>query len=312
MTDSRASPPTLIRQPDDDYAYTYSNHGTPIARVECGQRVLIETMDAFHDRIRDERDLPSQATPGYPFVNPLTGPISIVGAEPGDTLVATIHEIHPTRDYAVTALVHRFGALTPTKTTPMLTPALPEKTRILPIRDGRVWFDDRRALPFNPFVGSMGVAPRMEAISSITPGPWGGNMDCVETRPGVNVLFPVFEPGAQFFIGDAHALQGDGEITGVAAEMPASIEVSFELRKQKSLEWPRIQTPDYLMSVGSARPLEDATRIACDDLIRWLVDDFGFESIEAYELLGLALELRVGNIVDPNYTVVAKLPIAYL
>jgi len=312
MTDSRDEAPILIRQPNDHYAYAYTHHGHPIAHVECGQRLLIETLDAFHNRIRETTDLPSNVTPGYPYVNPLTGPISIIGAEPDDTLVATIHAIHPTRDYAVTALVERFGALTPTQTTPMLTDAIPEKTRILPIRGDRVWFDNRRSLPFKPFIGSMGVAPRLEAISSITPGPWGGNMDCVETRPGAHVLLPVFEPGAQFFIGDAHALQGDGELTGVAAEMPASVEISFELRKKKSIQWPRIETSDYLMSVGSARPLEDATRIASHDLIRWLVDDFGFQSVEAYELLGLALELRVGNVVDPNYTVVAKLPKAHL
>ena len=295
-----------IQLADGKHVYTYGPQHEPVADVCCGEPVRVHTIDAFHNKLMSASDLPSEKTPGYPFVNPLTGPVRVKDAEPGDTLEVHLRAIHPAREFAVTALVQDFGLLTRTNVTPLMHDPLPERTRPLPIRDGRVWFDERRALPLQPFIGSLGVAPALEAVSSITPGPWGGNMDCVETGEGVTVLLPVFVPGALFFIGDAHARQGDGEVTGVAAEMPAEIELSFGLRKKEPIAWPRIQTDDYLMTVGSARPLEDATRIATSELVRWLETDHGFEAMEAYEFLGLALELRVGNVVDPNYSVVAK------
>lgn len=296
-----------ICQPETGYVYTYGASHPPVATVPCGESVHIETVDAFEGRLQSNEDLYSKCCPGPPFTNPQTGPIYVEGAEPGDTLIVHLEEIAPAKDHAVTALLPNFGGLTGTNLTAMLNLPLPESTRILPIRDGQVIFNDKISLPLAPFVGTLGTAPQMEEISSLVPGPWGGNMDCVETAAGHSVWLPVHHPGALFFIGDAHARQGDGELTGVAAEMAAQVTLRFEVLKQRVIEWPRIVSPDRLMTVGSARPLEDAARIAWKQLILWMREDYGFKTFDAYELLGLAGTMRLGNMVDPNYSMVAQI-----
>jgi acetamidase/formamidase len=307
---ARRSAPRVIRQPGA-YAYTYTPHLKPIARVKPGEVVTIHTADAFENKLRTSCDKCSEKC-RFPFVNPQTGPLHIVGAKPGDTLAVKIHDITPDRDYAVTALIPGFGGLVGTSATAMLTPPLREETKIMPIRDGHVVFSDRIRIPYKPFLGTIGVAPRIEAINALTPSYYGGNMDCVETAPGNEVWFPVFVNGAHFFTGDAHATQGDGEVTGVAAEISARVTVSFRVIKRKTIGWPRIISEDFIMAAGSGRPLEDAARIAWCELIRWMVEDYGFDRIEAYHLLGQVGQMRLGNMVDPNYTMVAKLERKYL
>ncbi len=299
------STPRVIRQPGP-YAYTYTPALQPIASVAPGEVVTLLTVDAFENKLNSPADRCSQKCT-FPFLNPQTGPIQVEGAQKGDTLVVRIHDIEPDRDFAVTALIPGFGGLTNTKFTATLNEHLPEETRLLPIRQGQVHFNDRIRLPYRPFMGTIGTAPEIEAISSLVPSYYGGNMDCVETAPGNEVWLPVQVAGAHFFTGDAHATQGDGEITGVAAEMPARVTLSFRLLKQRAINWPRIESTDYIMATGSARPLEDAARIAWCELIAWMTEDFGFTRLDAYHLLGQVGEMRLGNMVDPNYTMVAKI-----
>lgn len=301
-----------IRQPDDAYVYTLCARHPPVAKVECGESVVVDTIDAFGGVLRSSADLYSEKCPGPPRANPQTGPIYIEGAEPGDTLVVSIDDIQPTESFAITALIPEFGGLTGTTQTATLDAPLPERTRLLPIDGDCLQFSEQISLPLEPFIGTLGVAPDLEAISSLVPGYWGGNMDCIETRAGSQVWLPVHNDGALFFVGDAHARQGDGEVTGVAAEMSARITLKFHLLKGRSIRWPRIETSEYLMAVGSARPLEDAARIAWKELIGWLVEDYAFDSLEAYELLGLAGQMRLGNMVDPNYSMVAKISKSWL
>jgi acetamidase/formamidase len=296
-----------IQQPNDSFFYTYGASHPPIAHVRCGQTVVLETIDAFGGRLKRPEDLYSECCPGPPRSNPQTGPLYIEQAEPGDTLVVHIDQIEPTESFAVTALIPEFGGLTGTALTATLNKPLPERTRILPIEGEQIVFSDSIRLPLEPFLGTLGVAPELEEISSLVPGRWGGNMDCVETAPGTSVWLPVFNEGALFFVGDAHARQGDGELTGVAAEMSARVTLRFELIKGRSIGWPRIESNEFLMATGSARPLEDAARIAWKELIHWLVEDYSLDELEAYELLGLAGQMRLGNMVDPNYTMVAKI-----
>ncbi|CAN5195736.1 acetamidase/formamidase family protein [soil metagenome] len=301
-----------IAQPGARFAYTYSADHPPIGSVAPGQTVAIETVDAFENQLTEPGHRYS-ALRGFPFVNPQTGPLIIEGAEPGDTLVAEILAMEITRDFAVTALIPGSGLLTGTARTATLDPPLAEETRILPIRDGHLVFNDRIALPVTPFVGTLGTAPPMEAITALSPGPHGGNLDCQDTCPGNEIHLPVHSPGAHFFIGDAHACQGDGEITGVAAEVPARITLRFRLLKNlPPLAWPRIVSPSHLMVAGSARPLEDAARIAHRELVRWIARDHHLSEAEAYHLLGLAGQMRVGNLVNPLYTVVAKIARSHL
>ena len=130
-------------------------------------------------------------------------------------------------------------------------------------------------------------------------------MDCPETCPGNTIHLPVMVPGALFFCGDGHAAQGHGEIGGVACEVPVNLVCRFELRKGERIRWPRITNDQYMMTIGSARPLDDAVRIACSELVQWVASEYDLEETDALVWVTQIMELRVGNVCDPNYSAVA-------
>ena len=289
-------------------------YNEPVARVRTGEKVTIETLDAFGNKITSPDDDISQII-SLPFVNPLTGPIYVEGAEKGDTLVVTIHDINMTRDYGVSALIPDFGGLCGTVFTRTLQEPLPAKVMLHPINEEGIVFSDNLkipAIPYEPFYGTIGTAPEIEAISSLAPGFHGGNMDAADVCPGNKVFLPVNVPGAMFHIGDGHAAQGDGEVCGVATEIPTRGTLTFEVIKSKTIGTPRIESDRFLMAVGSARPMEDAARIAFYELILWLEQDFGIDRITGYQLCSQVSRVRLANMVDIQYSVVAKFPKKYL
>ncbi len=287
----------------DSYPYSYSDSHEPVARVKPGQKVRIHCTDCFENKLTSE-DMSYDDVCEYPYLNPQAGPVYVEGAEPGDTLLVHIDDIEITRDWAITGLVPHFGLMTETASTALLTGPLPEVVRKVPIRDGRVWFG-KLSRPLAPFMGTIGTAPKMEAINALTPSYYGGNMDCPETCAGNTIHLPVLVDGALFFCGDAHAAQGHGEVGGVGCEVPVNLVCRFELVKNQKIDWPRITNDEYMMTVGSARPLEDAARIATRELIRWVSAEYDMTEIDALVWLTQVIELRVGNICDPNYSVVA-------
>lgn len=296
-----------IRQPGA-HSYVFSRYLEPIATVSPGETVAIYTRDAFEDRVTKDTDIPSKILGNY--LNPQTGPIFVEGAEPGDTLAVHIMDIEPTRDWAVSAHLPNFGGLTATNTTRTLNEPLPEKVFIYKLEDNELTYNKRLKFPWRPFLGTIGTAPELEAISALTPADHGGNMDVPDTKPGNTVYLPVRVPGAYFFTGDCHAGQGDGELCGVALEITAKVTLKFELIKGKAIKWPRIESPTELMVVGSARPMEDAARIAYAELIDWMVE-LGWDQWEAYQALTQIGKLHVGNMVDTYYSLVAKIDKKY-
>jgi amidase len=295
------------------YSYVFSPYRKPVAHVKPGDRVVIHTNDAFEGRITDARAVPSKALEGAKFLNPQTGPIYIEGVEPGDTLVVEIDSIEPTRDFAVSCLIPYFGGLTSTATTRTLQEPLPERVWIWELHDGRLSNKDLGVeLDWDPFMGTFAVAPDLEAISALAPGPFGGNMDVPAVRPGNKVFFPVWNRGGLFYTGDCHARQGQGELCGVALEITARVTVVFDVIKGKALQWPRIESTNEIMVVGSARPMEDAARIANTELVLWLESDYGMDRWDAYQLLTQAGGLYVGNMVDTTYSLVASINKQYL
>lgn len=291
-----------IRQPGR-HSYVFSPYLEPIAHVRPGEKVAIYTKDAFEDQITSEDQRPSEVLGDY--LNPQTGPISIEGAEPGDTLKVHIHAIEPTRDWAVSAFIPYFGGLTSTNATRTLQPALPERVWMYRIEDGWVTHNDRLRFPWRPFLGTIGTAPLLEALSALTPYDHGGNMDVPDVKPGNTIHLPVNVDGGLFFTGDVHAGQGQGELCGVALEVAAKVTLSFELDKGKTIKWPRIESADEYMIVGSARPMEDAARIAYAELVEWMVE-LGWDRWEAYQALTQIGDCYVGNMVDTYYSMVAK------
>ena len=161
--------------------------------------------------------------------------------------------------------------------------------------------------------GTVGVAPaNFEARSSLVPDAHGGNMDTPEMRAGVTCFLGVNVEGALFALGDGHCRQGEGETCGVAVEAAMDTVVIVDVIKGVPTPWPRLECDDHLMSTGSARPLEDAFRIAQHDLVTWIGGECGLDPLDAYQLVTQASESPIANVCDPNYTVVAKIRKQYL
>jgi acetamidase/formamidase len=165
------------------------------------------------------------------------------------------------------------------------------------------------ALPLDPMHGTVGVAPALgEVRSSLAPGDWGGNMDTPEMRAGVTCYLGVNVEGAMFSLGDGHARQGEGETCGVAVECAMDTTVILDLVPGYATAWPRLESDDFIVTTGSARPLEDAFRIAHQQMVHWVAELTGQSVIDAYQLVSQVALTPVANVVDTNYTVVCKVP----
>jgi acetamidase/formamidase len=157
-------------------------------------------------------------------------------------------------------------------------------------------------------LGCVGVAPRgKEAISTATPGPWGGNMDYARLNAGMKVMLPVNETGALLYIGDGHARQGEGEVAGTGLETSMDVEFTVAVIKNKAIAWPRMESATHILVLGSARPLLEAFQHATSELQRWLMTDYRFTERGAQTFMGQAAEYEIANVVDPAFTVVAKI-----
>ncbi|MFF9180473.1 acetamidase/formamidase family protein [Streptomyces misionensis] len=310
MTDPRI---LTMRPRPDEYAWTFGG-AAPVARIAPGTVLDLFTEDCFAGRVRSEKDLVSEVCE-FPFLNPQTGPFYIEGAEPGDTVAVHFVSVEPARDWAASTTVPLFGALTSTHTTASLQPPLPERvwiwqldrtrrTALFRARDS----DFEVALPLEPMHGTVGVAPaNLEVRSALVPDAHGGNMDTPEMRAGVTCYLGVNVEGALLSLGDGHARQGEGETCGVAVECAMNTVVIVDLLKDVTTPWPRLESDTHIVSTGSARPLEDAFRISQLDLVQWLVRDYGFSELDAYQFATQTVESPLANVCDTNYTCVAKL-----
>ncbi len=302
----------------EEFAWTFGGC-EPIMRVRPGDVLDLFTEDAFGGKIRSSSDLPSTSIE-YPFINPQTGPFFVEGAEPGDTLAIHLIDVLPARDWAVSTTVPLFGSLTGTKFTPTLQPALPEKTWVYAVDKpaGRVIYraldsDYSVALPLQPFLGTVGVAPAAgEARNVLVPEAFGGNMDTPEARAGTTIYLGVNVPGALFSIGDGHYTMGEGEVCGVAVEGAMNTLLTVDVIKGTYCDWPRLEGDESIMVAGSYRPLEDAFRIAHTQLIGWISSASGLSLMDTYQLVTQGSRSPIANVVDANYTIVAKMPKAYL
>jgi amidase len=284
----------------------------PVLRLKPGDIVESPTLSRPGDYYEKE----GGAWPGE------VGPFYVEGAAPEDTLVVKILGVRLDRDTAV-SFVRPAGlsALATDGRLRLLNDPLPTRRFVwqLDRQRGVASLDlpnsrsKRVEIPLKPMVGRVAVAPAgEEAFGGLWPGAFGGNMDASDIREGATVFLPVYHEGALFYFGDIHAAQGDGEVCGSGLETTAVVTMQFDVIKRKKILWPRIENADHIMVAGSGRPLIDAFRIAHVELIEWLVADYGFEKMEAYQVVSQAGSARVANVVDPLYTVVAKFPKALL
>ena len=307
----------------------YYSFGVPEAEltVRSGDSVVAPTVDAGNT-CADGKTLPKSrrqkpTSSALHESNPLAGPIYVQGAAPGDTLAVHIDEIKLNRDWGYSRIMPHFGSLTGEGRgkSMYLNDPLPEMrfdwALDLDKRVGTLKLSKSRLksveIPLHPFIGSIGVAPRFGRVeTALAPGEYGGNMDCVETKEGTTLYLPVFAKGAYLAFGDVHAAQSDGELCGVAIETTADVRLTIRVIKRKAIDWPRLEDDEHIMTAGSARPLMDALRIAQRELLEWLVADYGFDRWEAWQVISQVGTTRIGNVVDPLYTVVAKFPKRYL
>lgn len=284
----------------------------PVLRIGSGETVLVETEDAFSGQVRSPQD--RRDTKAMPFSNPVMGPIHVEGAEKGDTLAVKIKDIRPRIGQGATRIPSWWWYLCDQAKyayQDFLGVNLPHGTRICPIRDGKVVFDDKHTLPYTPMIGTIGTAPEIESISSEKPGPHGGNMDVPDVACGNTLYLPVNVSGAYLYIGDAHATQGDAELCGTAIEMPAEVEATVEVIKRKQIGWPRIEAPEFIAAIacsGTGMPLDETVRIAFVELIHWLEKDYGYDRWDAYQLCTQIAKASLGNV----WTIIAKFPKKYL
>ena len=266
--------------------YDYDRRYPPRLRIEPGERVQVETEDAFTAQIRGEGDRRDKTA--QPRSNPQTGPILVQGAMPGDTLAVKIESIEPSIGQCATYTTN------PKQLSQWLGDDCPHGSHVCPIEDGKIHWSPQVTIPYQPMLGCIATAPDGAVPTTLTAGPHGGNMDIIETCPSNTVYLPVFVEGALLFLGDAHAAMGHGELSAAGLEMPARTVITVNLLKGKAISWPRIESPSQIMTITTGRPMERSIAHAFACLILWMEADYGWPRWKAYDLLTHTGRISVG------------------
>ncbi len=286
--------------PADRQIYAFSPRMTPAAHASLGETLVFETQDALGGQVRGETDVLTDLD--FSRINPATGPVFVNGAEPGDTLVVRVLAIEPADSGAIVT-GPGMGVLG--------DETARHATRILPVRDGAVFFDGLR-LPARPMIGVIGVAPSEGRHPTGTAHRHGGNMDTKEIVAGCTVYLPVAQPGALLALGDVHALQGDGEVCVSACEVDAQVTVEVDVIRGPRAEWPFVEDEDAVYALVSLPTIQEALEEATRQAVRLLQAARGLSHEDAYMLASLAVDVGISQLVDPNRTAKARIPKAAL
>jgi amidase len=296
----------------------------PLAEVAEGERIVVETADSLCGIAKARAPAGMHIDAVIDQLGgacPLTGPLFVSGAARGAALEVTIHRLRaaPPAGEGWTGIFGGFGALNHERYS--LARQEDPEIRVLPYADGRARFPCRHGhveIELRPFLGTVGVAPRRERRMTFSQSPeYLGDVDIPALAEGATVVLPVNVDGALVAFGDAHGAQGDGEITGVALEIEAEVELSMRCREREEaglLGLPQINTAELIGSVAGFEgvTLADCARAAYADLIKRLERFHGFRRSQAYELLSLVGRLQIGNMIDPFYSVLASVERRYL
>lgn len=277
--------------------FTMSPKNQPAAYAEIGSVVCFQTKDCYSEKIQTEQDTVSIVP--WEVINPATGPLYVKGAEAGDTLRVEIQKIE-IAEQGVMAIGPNRGALGHL--------LQEERTKVLPIRDGKVLFNEKIALPVKPMIGVIGTAPKDEDILNGTPGTHGSNMDCKRITEGTVLYLPVNVDGALLAIGDLHAVMGDGEVIICGVECSGAVTVKVDVVKGFHGPLPMLVTEDSIICMASAKTLDAAVRCATENMAGFLREHLGMDLSEAGMLLSAACDLCINQIVDPLVTVRMELP----
>lgn len=292
--------------PEPDYTLTadqthnkFSSAIPPVLTVQSGAVIEAFTEEASDQQFSLESGVDAVSTLDFEPIHPLTGPVFVENAEPGDVLAVTLHEIEM-GEWGWQSIVPGFGFLADEFTEPAL------KTFKLGKDATSIQFAEGINIPLNPFPGVMGVAPETsEMLSTIPPRANGGNMDDPNIVKGTTVYFPVFVEGALFSIGDTHAVQGLGEVCGTAVEAPMRIVYELNLIKgQRTIQEPQYETDDYYAVTAFGETIDEAAKKATRYMIDYLVEVHGLSRQDAYMLCSLAGDLKIAEVVDVPHMLV--------
>ena len=323
----KAAPDHTVRSTPDTVVWGYfAADIPPVVRIKSGQTVRIDTVShgginlpddpvEFFGKagipreqiLQDALDIRAKVNrPRGSSAHVLTGPIYIDEAQPGDMLEVRILALEHRVPYGVNSSGRGVGVL------PDLLGAPSRKVIKFDLKRNVALFSDDIEIPLQPFMGIMGVAPTKESwmISSRPPWRWGGNSDFNKLTAGATLYLPVFHAGAQFFTGDSHAVQGDGEVNGTAIEASLTGTFQFIVHKGagKSMFWPRAEDAEFFYSMGMDLDLDVAMRNATQETVRYLMETRGLSAADAYSLASIAVDFRIAEVVDAVQVVYGAIP----
>lgn len=295
---------------EDGVVYEFAPDLEGVETVESGAELTIETRDSLDGAVQSEADV-IESVPEE--VNAATGPIAVEGAEPGDALRVEIEEIRLTEDQGRVITIDGFGLLDGDEGIEA------PRTRMTPVDDGgegeraTIAFDDL-AVPVEPVVGTIGVAPAAESYTTLVPHDHGGNLDTTDVTGGNAIYFPVFQAGAMLAMGDCKAAMADGEMCGTGAEIATEIDVTVDVIEDPaaSIDRPVVETPDEWTVLASAETMEEACETANLDAMELLAAEHGFDPTDAHLFSSLVGGLEISQVVDPLVTVRNAIPKEYL
>ena len=288
---------------ESDAKYAYSPEHASIGTVQPNEVFEVECVEGYSGYFRSAADFTPESYAAAEAVKwAVVGPISVAGAAAGGAVAVKIHDIAVNTPGVVT-----YGAYS-RDVDPYAWWDDESGAEAYPIEDGFVHFDEHTRLPTRPLIGCLAVVPAEGKVHAKLQGRYGGNLDCRELRAGATMILPVEHDGAGLYFGDCKALMGDSEIVGppeVGAVVTAS---AMPVERAASLEWPRIETADELMTVVSGKPLEWAARQALRELLNWIDDDYDLPRAKAALLLAMVAHARIAQISNTDYTAYCVAP----
>jgi len=272
----------------DKFVYHFTKDNEPARKVKIGDEVEFKTLDCFSNQITSEDQLIDSID--FDRVNPATGPVYVEGAEEGDVLVVDILDIE-INDTGVASTMEGTG--------PLYNEGDDLRTKLIPIKDGNVIFNDIE-FPANPMVGVIGVAPKEGKITNGFPGAHGGNMDCNKIVKNSRLYFPVSVAGALFQLGDLHASMGDGELSGVGLEIGGKVKVKFDLIKDFELNWPVLETEDMWYVIASDDNIETAIKYASKEMQALICNAYNWDMQDVYIYMSIRGSLEICQACKPS------------
>jgi amidase len=293
----------MQRFPESDAKYEYSPVHASIGTVQPGEVFEVESVEGYSGYFRSPEDFTPESYAAAEAVKwAVVGPITVAGAGAGGAVAVTIHDVEITTPGVVT-----YGAYS-RAVDPYEWWDDESAADVYPIEGGFVRFDERTRLPTRPLIGCLAAMPAEGPVHAKLQGRYGGNLDCRELRGGATLILPVAHEGAGLYFGDCKALMGDSEIVG-PPEVGALVQASATpIERPPSLEWPRIETADELMTIVSGRPLEWSARQAFRELLNWIDDDFDLPRARAALLLAMVAHARIAQISNTDYTAYCVAP----